>query len=95
MIEYSPSGDYIVTVYKEKLQIFSTISDKTHDKLFEINEKGIDRIQFSPLGTYLVTIRDFDEKTDEVEGEGNLVVWKLEDGKPILKIQSKTISDKW
>eukprot|EP01080_Neovahlkampfia_damariscottae_P000813 gene813-9063_t len=95
VIQYSPDGNSIVLVFKEKIQIYKNTNENKLECVLEIFEKGVEMIQFSPLSTYLVTIRDFIEEKDEKEGEGNLIVWKLSDGTAVFKNQVKFVSDKW
>ena len=82
-------------VFKDKIKIYSNTKEDTLECVLEIVEKGVEKIQFSPLGTYLVTIRDFNEEKDEKEGEGNLVVWKLSDGSSVFKNQVKYFGNTW
>lgn len=93
MIDYTPCGKYILLIFKDKLHLLTVKEDK-HSLVWEINEKGVEQFHFSPKGTYLTTFRKIKEE-DEKEGEGNMIIWNVEKGSPVLKFPIKGSISTW
>lgn len=85
-IEYSPNGKLLAVIYKEKICMFDT---ENANLKWEKELKSVDRIQFSPLSTFFVTLQ-----RNVPQDAENMVVWKSEDGTKVCGFTVSS-SDFW
>lgn len=72
---FSPNGQYIAIIYKDRVSIQDTTKSCQQVKCITGEEgASISNVQFSPLNTFFVTLGKY---SPHKSTSGNLVVWKL------------------